>query len=274
MCPPKLLSMLKSSSFLQQTDDRSSGSSAESGATERGKPATTRALNFSHIVDLTHTLSPESPVFPGLPKFVVETPFATHEANRVSINRYTVSDHCGTHLDAPYHVSANGLYTDQIPLQSLVAPIAVVNIGDKASKDHAATVTPDDLLDWERRHGRIPQGAAVFMASGWAARIGSVEQYANIDGSGVAQFPGFSVEAVRMLLDERNVVGIGVDTLSLDFGPSPNFAVHMAFLPTNRWGIECLANLENIPPSGAMLVIGVPKIKHSSGGPARAMAMW
>lgn len=269
MCPPKLLSMLQAAPFPQQASERGGG-----GMTESGNPTPFRTLNFSHIVDLTHTLSPESPVFPSLPKFVVETPFATHEASGVSINRYTVSDHCGTHLDAPYHVSPHGMYTDQIPLQSLVAPIVVINIGEKAQKDHAAQVTPDDLLAWEGRYGRIPNGAALFMASGWATRINSAADYVNIDRSGVAQFPGFSVEAAQMLVGERHVVGIGVDTLSLDHGPSANFAVHMAFLPTNRWGIECLTNLENIPPSGAMLVIGVPKIKQSSGGPARAMAMW
>lgn len=269
MCLPKLLSMLQTSTFPMQADGKNS-----SGFEERNKPRPTRSIHFSHIVDLTHTLSPQFPVFPSLPKFVVEKPFATHKPSGVSINRYTLSDHCGTHLDAPYHVSADGLFTDQIPLHSLVAPIVVINIGEKAKREHASTVTPDDLLAWERVHGRIPDGAAVFMASGWAERIGSATDYVNLDQSKVAQFPGFSVEAARMLLNERDVVGIGVDTLSLDFGPSPNFAVHMAFLPTNRWGIECLANLENIPPSGAMLVIGVPKIQGSSGGPARAMAMW
>lgn len=269
MCPPKLLSLLKTMPFPEQASELTGGGDVDSRSR-----STPKSLNFSHIVDLTHTLSPASPVFPSLPTFQVETPFATHEANHVSINRYTISDHCGTHLDAPYHVSPTGLYTDQIPLQSLVAPIAVINIGEKAQKEHASQVTPDDILAWERVHGRLPKDAAVFMASGWAARIGSSADYVNIDASGVAQFPGFSVEAAQMLVHEREIVGIGVDTLSLDFGPSPNFATHMAFLPTNRWGIECLANLEVIPASGAMLVIGVPKIQGSSGGPARAMAIW
>ena len=140
MCPPKLLSLLQNAPFFEQATERSGGGLAESS-----KQEPQRTLNFSHIVDLTHTLSPQSPVFPALPVFKVETPFATHEANGVSINRYTTSDHCGTHLDAPYHVSSNGLCTDQIPLQSLVAPISVINIGDKARKDHAALVMPDDI---------------------------------------------------------------------------------------------------------------------------------
>jgi kynurenine formamidase len=268
MCPPKLLDLLRGSLFLEQVNDRTSSALNN----DSHEPA--RLLRYTHIVDLTHTLSPQSPVFPSLPTFKVETPFATHRASGVSINRYTLSDHCGTHLDAPYHVSSSGLYTDQIPLQSLIAPAVVVNIGEKAANDHAALVAVDDLLAWERRHGRIPAGAAVLMASGWAARIDSSVDYVNADSGGVAHFPGFSVEAVHFLLSERAIAGIGVDTLSLDHGPSPNFAVHMAFLPTNRWGLECLANLENIPPSGATVMIGVPKIKESSGGPARVMALW
>ncbi len=271
MCPPKLLQLLQTSGFVEQATERTGGGEV-TRSTNLVKPE--RSLRFSHVLDLTHSLTPGSPVFPRLPAFKVETPFGTHEQNGVSINVYTVSDHCGTHLDAPYHVSAQGLTTDQIAIESMVAPAVVINIGEKASKDHAALVTPDDLRQWEGRHGRIPTGAAVLMASGWAERIGSAKEYINADASGVLHFPGFSVEAARFLLDERSISGIGVDTLSLDHGPAANFAVHMAFLPTNRWGLECLANLEKIPPNGAMIVIGVPKIVGSSGGPARVIAMW
>lgn len=271
MCPPKFLDLLRTPGFVEQMVDRAGGG-LEINA-QRLQPAA-QPFTFAHVVDLTHTLSPASPVFPSLPAFVVEKPFASHEAHGVSINRYTLSDHCGTHFDAPYHVSRHGLPTDEVPVRSLVAPAVVVDIGEKATHDHAALVTPDDLLAWERRHGRILAGAAVLMASGWAARIGSAQAYVNTDASGVHHFPGFSVEAARFLLDERDVVGIGVDTLSLDHGPAQNFAVHTAFLPTNRWGLECLANLENIPPSGALIFVGVPKIAGSSGGPTRVMAVW
>jgi kynurenine formamidase len=271
MCPPKFLDLLRTPGFVEQAVDRAGGGPVVDSP-RPSQPA--RPFSFAHVVDLTHALSPASPVFPSLPAFVVEQPFATHEAHGVSINRYTLSDHCGTHFDAPYHVSRHGLHTDEVPVRSLVAPAVVVDIGEKAKHDHAALVTPDDLLAWERRYGRIPAGAAVLMASGWAARIDSAQAYVNTDGSGVHHFPGFSVEAARFLLDERDVVGIGVDTLSLDHGPTQNFAVHMAFLPTNRWGLECLANLEKIPPSGATIFVGVPKIAGSSGGPTRVLAVW
>jgi kynurenine formamidase len=112
------------------------------------------------------------------------------------------------------------------------------------------------------------------MASGWGARAGSTEAFRNTDASGVMHFPGFSKEAVDFLLAERNAAGIGVDTLSLDHGPSATFAVHFAWLSTNRWGLENLANLEAIPPSGATLFVGAPRVAGGSGGPSRVMAVW
>lgn len=269
MCPPKFLELLRSSTFLEQAADRAAGGPPATMSTIGSTP-----LSVHHVVDLTHTLSPTSPVFPGLPALVVEKPFLTHEANHVSINRYTVSDHCGTHFDAPYHVYAGGLKTDEVDPASLVVPAVVIDIRDRATRDHATRVTPNDLLAWERQHGRIPNGAAVLMNAGWATRIESAAAYINADASGTLHFPGFSVEAAEFLLHERSIHGIGVDTLSLDHGPATDFAVHMTFLPTDRWGLECLANLDKIPPSGAYLFVGVPKIKGSSGGPTRVMAVW
>ncbi|HRW07040.1 MAG TPA: cyclase family protein [Caldilineaceae bacterium] len=269
MCPPSFFELLHSSTFLEQAADRAVGGPPSVPPATGSTPMTVH-----HAVDLTHALSPTSPVFPGLPAFVVEKPLFTHEANNVSINRYTVTDHCGTHFDAPYHVYAGGLKTDEVDPAALVVPAVVINISARAANEHATRVTPDDLLAWERQHGRIPHGAAVLMNAGWATRIDSAAAYINADDSGTFHFPGFSVEAAEFLLHERAINGIGVDTLSLDHGPATDFAVHMAFLPTNRWGLECLANLDKIPPSGAYLFVGVPKIKGSSGGPTRVMAVW
>jgi len=129
MCPPKFLELLRAPGFVEQTVDRAGGGPVVD--TQRPQPVA-QPFTFAHVADLTHTLSPASPVFPSLPAFVVEQPFATHEAHGVSINRYTLSDHCGTHFDAPYHVSRHGLHTDEVSVRSLVAPAVVVDIGGKA----------------------------------------------------------------------------------------------------------------------------------------------
>jgi kynurenine formamidase len=177
-------------------------------------------------------------------------------------------------MDAPVHFAPNGLFVDQLRIENLVVPAVVINITEKVRRDPDAVVTPDDIRAWERRYGRIPDNAAVLMASGWGARAGSVEAFRNTDSSGVMHFPGFGKEAIDFLLTERRISGIGVDTLSLDHGPSTTFAVHYTILPTNRWGLENLANLESIPPSGATLFVGAPKIASGSGGPTRVMAVW
>lgn len=264
MCPPQLFELLRRPSFAPDAG-------ASAGASPAG-PAAPRALSYSRVIDLSQTLSPATPVFPGFPPVSI-TPYLTHAEHNVAIERLELVNHSGTHLDAPYHCSPTGVSVDAMPPEALLVPAIVLDIGAKAERDHAALVTPDDLLAWERANGRIPNGAAVLMRSGWAARYGDPAAFANLDASGVAQFPGFGLEAAQWLLAERDIAGLGVDTLSLDHGPSPNFAVHLAVLPTQRWGLECLANLDQLPPSGVTLFIGAPKIAQGSGAPARVLAL-
>ena len=110
------------------------------------------------------------------------------------------------------------------------------------------------------------------MNSGWGVQV-PTDKFRNADADGVMHFPGFHLEAAQMLMEEANVIGMAVDTLSLDFGQSQDFAVHYAWLPTNRWGIECIANLDALPASGATLIVGAPKFRGGTGGPSRVMAM-
>lgn len=266
MCPPKLLEQLRNPGFYQSASDRSGGAGSAGGSA-------TRTLQYSHLIDLTQTLTPQTPMFPGFPPFQIE-PHATHEANGFAVEKISLGDHSGTHIDAPYHCSANGFFVDQVPTEQLVVPAIVIDISEKAQREHAALVTPDDLHSWEQRHGRIPNNAAVLMNSGWGPRFTTPDVFINADASGVPQFPGFGLEAVQWLLAERNISGLGVDSLSLDHGPSPNFAVHFAFLPTNRWGLENLANLDQLPPTGATLFVGATKIGGASGSPTRVLAIW
>ncbi|MCG8352121.1 MAG: cyclase family protein [Chloroflexales bacterium] len=232
-----------------------------------------RRFSFANVQDLTHVIGLDTPVYPAFSPPVYKT-LATIEENGIYANQLTLAEHTGTHMDAPAHFAANGLYIDQIPATSLIAPFAVLDIKAKVARDVDAEVEPDDVLAWERRYGRLPDGAAVFMNSGWGARYATPSAFVNQDSSGVLHFPGFSPETVEFLLAERNVVGIGVDTLSLDHGPSPDFATHNTWLPTNRWGIENLANLDSAPPSGAFVFVGAPKFAGGSGGPCRIIALY
>lgn len=225
---------------------------------------------FSRILDLTHTLAPSFPTFGGDPQLELEAMFALAN-DGYNMYRWLVVEHTGTHMDAPFHFS-DGPSADQISVDDLVGPLVVVDIRSKAEVDPDAQLTPDDLAAWEGAHGPIPDGAIVAMNSGWDAFVDG-GKFRNADDAGVMHFPGFHIEAIEMLLGERNVKGIFVDTLSLDFGPSPDFAVHYRWLPAGKWGIECVANLGQLPASGAIAVVGGPKIAGATGGPSRIFAL-
>ncbi|HWQ12338.1 MAG TPA: cyclase family protein [Roseiflexaceae bacterium] len=277
MCPTETLAAMRHPEISRRSILKFGlGGAAAVAALAAGgaEAAAVQPTEFRRVRDLTHILSPAFPLFPGAPHpFEIEVA-VTHEANGYYGSVITYWEHSGTHMDAPVHFAPEGLYVDQIPASSLVVPAVVIDISERAARDQDTVVTPDDILAWERRHGRLPRKAVVLMDSGWEARVGSVEAYRNADASGVMHFPGFGKEAIDFLLSERRIAGIGVDTLSLDHGASTDFAVHFTPLPTNRWGLENLANLRSIPRAGATLFVGAPRVALGSGGPCRVFAVW
>ena len=234
------------------------------------RPAPVRAMAHGAPADLTHTLSREFPTYFGSPGFdAVQR--SSFDADGFNLLELTVNEHTGTHVDAPLHFSADGASVDAIPVESLVCPLCVVDIAAKAAEDADAQLTPDDLDAWIAANGEIPDGACVAMFSGWAERLPG-DGFRNADAEGTMHFPGFHVEAAQMLL-ETGAGAIAVDTLSLDHGPSQDFAVHYAWLPAGRYGIECVAGLAAMPAAGATLVVGAPKHAGGTGGPARLIAL-
>jgi kynurenine formamidase len=175
-------------------------------------------------------------------------------------NEVTFDEHTGTHMDAPMHFIAGGQTADRLPVDKLIAPLAVISIASRAAKDPDTLVSVDDVRAWEKQHGRLPAGAFVAMYSGW-------------DLKNSAHTAGFSEEAARFLVSERDIVGIGVDTLSLDAAVAQKFVAHLAFLGAGKYGVELLANLNGVPPAGATIIIGAPKHEGASGGPVRALAV-
>lgn len=229
------------------------------------------AGRFERVVDLTHTLSPDFPTYFGEPGLALETA-ASLEDDGFNMLRWSVVEHTGTHLDAPIHFAEDAQTAEEIPVENLVVPLVVVDIRERAESDADAQVMPEDIRAWTSSHGEIPQGACVAMNSGWGRHVDS-ERFRNADEDGVMHFPGFHVEAAQYLMEETGALGMAVDTLSLDYGRSADFATHYAWLPTNRWGIECLANLDAVPAKGATLVVGSPKIAGATGGPSRIFAL-
>lgn len=226
-------------------------------------------IRYREVVDLTHTLIELFPTYFGGQQLEIEAIFEA-ENDGFNLNQWTINEHTGTHMDAPFHFSDQDS-ADEIPVENLVGPLAVVDIRAKAAVNSDAQLTPDDLMAYEADYGRIPDGAIVAMNSGWDQHV-NTSMFRNADGSGVMHFPGFHIEAIQYLLENRNVKGIMVDTLSLDYGPSADFIVHFTWLPTNRWGMEAVANLGQLPAKGATVVVGGPKIAGATGGPSRVIA--
>jgi kynurenine formamidase len=243
--------------------------SAGAAATVASAPA---ALADGHgaIEDMTHTLHPDFPTYFGEPQFAMEQGFnfAEHGFNLFT---YNVNEHTGTHIDAPLHFSADGMSVDEIPVENLVAPLCVIDIAARAADDADALLTPEDIKAWMATHGDIPDNACVAMHSGWSAKV-DTDGYRNFDGE-AQHYPGFHADAAQMLIEETGAMSIAVDTLSLDHGMSADFATHYAWLPTGRFGIENITNLDKVPAAGATLVIGAPKHKGGTGGPARVFAL-
>lgn len=244
---------------------------AGAAATAITAPTPSLAHGASTVVDLTHTVSPEFPTYFGSPGISFEQLFNFAD-NGFNVTQVSFNEHTGTHMDAPLHFSADGQSVDEVPVSSLVCPLAVIDIREKAAEDREAEVTPDDLKAWMDRNGDLPEGCCVALLSGWADHVGT-DKYRGADADGVQHYPGFNIEATQMLLEESTAVGIASDTLSLDVGSSKTFETHYAWLPANRWGLENVANLDKVPEAGATLIVGSPKHKGGSGGPSRIMAL-
>ena len=230
------------------------------------------ARRFNTAIDLTHTLSPEFPTFFGVPGIEIQKQF-DFRRDGFNLNWWRILEHAGTHFDAPIHFSESGDTVDKFGASELVTPLAVVDVSTQAAQNPDYLLAPEDLEDWEGRYGRLPDRCCVAMHSGWARKAADVARYTGKDVSGAFHFPGVGPRAAEWLMRERQVVGLAVDTLSLDHGASRDFKTHLAWLPSGRWGLENVANLERVPASGATLVTGVAKVKNATGGPARLIAL-
>lgn len=227
------------------------------------------AQSSGKVVDLTHTYDDSFPTFDGNPGILYTSQFE-HDPDGYKIWELTIYEHTGTHIDAPLHFSPDGASVDELEPANLICPLCIIDIKDKAAEDPNAMLEAEDVEAWVSENGEIPEGACVAMNSGWADKLGT-EGYRN-DSEGNFTFPGFAKSATDMLA-EMGVASIGVDTLSLDPGNSSDFAVHYSWLPSGRYGIENLAQLDALPATGATLFVGAPKHRQGTGGPARVLAM-
>jgi kynurenine formamidase len=189
---------------------------------------------------------------------------------------FVMSEHAGTHIDAPVHFAQGQPSVDRIPVDRLIAPAVVVDVREAASQDADYRLRVEDLRNWEARHGPIPVGAIVVMRSGWDLRWPDRPAYLGSrtpEDVTTLHFPGFSREAAEFLTKERTIVGIGIDTASIDHGPSRDFIVHRIISGAGLYGLENIAHLDQVPEAGALLIALPIKIRDGTGGPVRLVAV-
>jgi kynurenine formamidase len=226
----------------------------------------------TRVLDLSYAISDKLVPWPGDEKFFEARVNATLEKNGYFTRSFWMLEHYGTHLDAPAHFPPGKTTVDQIPVKQLMGPAVVVDVRAEGAKDADYQLPATGVEEWEKRHGRIPEGAIVLLRTGWASRWPDAGRYRNQDAQGKMHFPGFSAGAVKLLL-ERKVSGLGCDTMSIDYGASEDFAVHHLALGAGLYHLENLADLSEVPETGAFLIVAPIKLEGGSGGPVRVFAV-
>lgn len=223
------------------------------------------------VVDLTLPLGPDTIMWPGAPAPSADVA-VTVKHDGYYARLVHLFEHSGTHVDAPNHFIEGSAAVTDLPLQTLISPAVVIDASADIAGDADGVLELQTVLNWEAVHGPIPAGSVVLLRTGWEDFYSQPDKYgAGPDG---LRFPGFGAEAARYLVDERHVVGIGLDTLGIDRGVDADFPVHShVTLPRNVWHIENLTNLRSLPPTGALVFVGVLPLVDGSGSPARILAL-
>lgn len=228
-------------------------------------------LENLRAIDLTQTLGPDAVMWPGAPAPVFQTMLTV--AHDGFYNRLvTFMEHTSTHFDAPSHMVDGTESVDQIGVERLVRPLAVIDISDDVGTNADAVLGLHQVERFETQNGRIPDGAAVFLRTGWELLNTDPQRYANAGGE--LKFPGFGPEAARFLVEERGAAGLGIDTLGIDPGIATDFVVHRQVShPRGVWHVEGLTNLAGLPALGAWVVVAPLRLVDGSGSPCRVIAL-
>lgn len=238
-------------------------------------------LKTKQFVDLTHPFAPGIPHWPGFPEEQRETLYGYDPGSGklgagFFAEQYTHVRQWGTHVDPPAHF-VRGLRTvDQIDVKEMILPLVLIDCSQAAAANPDYTMRMDDIRDWEKRHGLIPEGAFVAMRTDWSKRWPDAEKMRNAGADGVAHYPGWSLEVLKYLYEQRHITASGHETTDTDPGlatTKDDYSLETYILGTNHFQIELLDNLDKVPESGALVVVTFPKPQNGSGFPARVFAI-
>ncbi len=236
------------------------------------------AIDTKKLVDMTYAFSRETHHWPTAKPFHLDTvnEGKTPQGFWYSSYNYGGSEHVGTHLDAPFHFAEGKWTTDKIPLAQTIGAGVVIDVRQSAAADRDYLLKVNDIHAWEKRYGRMPRGAIFLVLSGWGKYWGDRKRYFGTDvalDTANLHFPGFSKEAAEFLVKDRGVKAVGIDTPSIDHGPSRNFIAHQVFGAANIPAFENVAALERLPAKGATIFAIPMKIQGGSGAPLRIFAL-
>lgn len=239
------------------------------------------SLKTKQFVDLTHSFEPGIPHWPGFPDEKRETLYWYEEGVGTLGSGFYAQKYClvgqwGTHVDPPAHF-VKGLRTiDRIDVKEMILPLVVIDLHEKVYLDPDYTITIDDVKVWESKHGPIPEGAFVAMRTDWSRHWPDMAAMLNKDAEGVAHYPGWSMEVLKYLYEERKITASGHETTDTDPGIATSrgdYSLETYILRQNRYQIELLTNLDKVPETGALVVVAFPKPEGGSGFPARVFAI-
>jgi kynurenine formamidase len=242
-------------------------------------PAFALDLQRARIIDLTYPFDEQTIYWPTAPSSFQLTRLSygkTEAGHFYAANVFCAPEHGGTHLDAPIHFSQSGLTVDQLPVRQLIGPGIVIDVSRQAAADPDYRLSIQDVKLWEAKHGTIQEGAIVLLRTGWGKWWGDRKRYLGDDTPGDAShlhFPSYGKDAAEFLVKVRRVAILGVDTASIDYGPSKDFIVHQIASGANVPALENIANLEALPEIGTWIIALPMKIAKGSGGPVRILGL-
>lgn len=230
-----------------------------------------KTITYRKIVDLSHEITPDMPLWPGDPAVAFKT-VATHKNDGYYLRCFSIGEHSATHMNAPKSFQTGGAGIEAYAPQSLVHPAVVIDVREQSHQNSDYVITPEDVLAWEKKHGGIETSAVVLFYTGWQALWHSPPKFFNADPQGGLHFPGIGGQTACFLLQERQIAGVGIDTHGVDPGRDAHYATNKQVLANNGIVLECLTNLHQLPPKGATLVIGLLKLHQGSGSPVSVLA--
>ena len=228
------------------------------------------SINFHRVVDLSHLITPNIPIWPNDPPvtFKVE---ASHEEDGYYLRSFNMGEHSATHMNAPNTFDGDAMGIDGYTPDALVRPAVVIDVSAQVASNPDYVIDLQVIQAWERENGQIEAGCVVLFHTGWQARWHEPERFINADAQGL-HFPGVGGAATRFMLDQRQIAGIGIDTHGVDPGLDTSYASNQLVLARNGIILECLNHLDQLPATGCTLVIGVLRLQAGSGSPASVLA--